>query len=181
MLAGTVALEDALGFESGAVIPFCGGRSDAVSSYPDGMLVPGQNLSDVLLPFHWQARVRGLDVDELVAITARSRSASQMQRMGFIPGTWMSSVNSMSNEYFSVLLNNVWTPVTAPNGDVQYTNGANLYMTALDMQILNEPTLRDIAINFASSNSLFIERFVSGWIKMMNSDRFSGPIGNLCN
>jgi hypothetical protein len=52
--------------------------SDAISSYPEGVLQPGIDLSDTKLSFKWQARVRGLEVEELVALSARMRSANQM-------------------------------------------------------------------------------------------------------
>jgi catalase (peroxidase I) len=112
VLAGNVALEDA----TGQRIRFCGGRSDATSSYPDGVLQPGFNFSDASLSFKWQARVRGLEVEELVALSARPRSANQMARSGFLNATWTENVSLVSNDYFTVLLNETWSAIAGPSG-----------------------------------------------------------------
>jgi catalase-peroxidase len=171
VLAGSVAIEDATGMQ----VPFCGGRSDATSSYPHGVLQPGFNFSETTFSFKWQARVRGLEVDELIALAARPRSANQMARIGYLNATWTESLSVVSNAYFVLLLNETWKAVQGPAG-VQYAAG-ELVLTPSDMQILWMPDLRNIAQQFASDNSLFLSKFVSAWTKLMNADRY-GECGN---
>ena len=38
-----------------------------------------------------------------------------------------------------------------------------------------------IAEEYASDEALFLQEFSDAWVKMMNSDRFDGPAGNLCD
>ena len=176
VLAGVVALEDA----SGVNMSFCGGRSDATNVYDPGMLLPAFNYSDVSLPLRWQARVRDLSIEEMVAISARPRSSNQMARMNYINGSWSSTVNVLSNEYFQALLNENWTPVQGPSG-TQYVNGAGTrFMTPADMQILYNPDYKNTAQKFASDSQSFMRHFETAWVKMMNADRYAGPTGNVC-
>jgi catalase-peroxidase len=179
VLAGVVAFEEATGHN----MSFCGGRSDAVESYDSGMIRPTFNFTDVSLTLDWQARVRSLDPKELIAVMARPRSANQMARMKYIDGTWSkkgSTLNEVTNDYFNVLLNDMWTPVQGPSG-MQYVNSdGTRYMTPADMRILWNPTYKNVAQNFASDSMEFLKHFKSGWVKMMNADRYDGPTGNLC-
>jgi catalase-peroxidase len=103
--------------------------------------------------------------------------------MKYLNGTWSTSINTISNDYFQILLNNTWSAVPVPGStDVQYANENNtLFVTASDMQLLWNPVLKDIAIDFASDNAAFLTAFATGWLKMMNSDRFDGPTGNVCS
>jgi hypothetical protein len=50
-----------------------------------------------------------------------------------------------------------------------------------DLQLRWEPTLAAIAEEYASDEALFLQEFSDAWVKMMNSDRFDGPAGNLCD
>jgi catalase-peroxidase len=176
VLAGTVALEDA----ANITLPFCPGRSDAdpTNVYPKGVLVPGFNYSDVSLPLDWMARVRGLLPEELVAIYGRSRSYNQMQRMDYLPMTWQTGpIDVLGNEYFVALVSDTWISI----GDSQYRNTAGTRgMTASDMQILFHPKFKNIAQNFAADEQLFKSYLASAWTKMMNSDRYDGPLGSVC-
>lgn len=176
VLAGTVALEDAAHVE----IPFCPGRSDADESsvYPKGVLIPGFNYSDVSLPLDWMSRVRGLTPEELVAVYGRSRSPSQMQRMDYLPLSWRKGpLDVLDNEYFNVLVSETWLA----SGNGQYVNqDMTRAMTASDMQVLFHPRFKNIAQNFATDLDLFKQHLVSAWTKMMNSDRYNGPLGNVC-
>ncbi len=160
VVAGNVAIEDA----SGVTLKFCGGRSDAAASYPDGMLQPGFNWSDTTVSFKFQARMRGLTVEELVAVSARPRSFNQMQRSGYLNATWSEEINVVSNEYFQVLLNETWLPVEGPSG-TQYAAGSRA-LTSSDMQLLWDPVLKNVAQSFASDETLFLTAFASAWTKM---------------
>jgi catalase (peroxidase I) len=106
-----------------------------------------------------------------------------MDRMAYVNGSWTTAINRVSNEYFQVLLGNHWTAVTNPSSRmVEYTNAdASLFMTPTDMRLLWSPDLKNIAQHFAEDNERFLQRFVSGWTKLMNADRFDGPVANLCD
>lgn len=177
VLAGTVAVEDASGLE----VSFCGGRGDANHSLPLNAGKPAFNMSDVTLPFEWNARVMGLTAHELVAISARLRSPNQMSRMNYGNASWGRHVNVLSNEYFQVLLNQTWTTIVGPAGNMLYTNqDGTRVMTPTDMRILFHPPLKNIAQEFASDNLYFLQKFSSAWRKMMNADMYAGPVESLC-
>lgn len=53
-------------------------------------------------------------------------------------------------------------------------------MTPVDLAIRFENDYLAIAQTFASDNSKFISSFASAWTKVMNSDRYDGPVNNLC-
>lgn len=178
VLAGVVAFEDA----TGTNMSFCGGRSDATNSFDAAMVRPTFNFSEAVYKLSWQARVRSLDTKELIALMARPRSANQMARMGYINGTWgtAADTNAVSNDYFNTLLNEQWTPVQGPSGK-QYVNAdGTRFMTPADLQILWDPSAKNQAQIYAADAAELLARFQSGWVKMMNADRYNGPTGSLC-
>ena len=162
VLAGIAAVEEAIGVE----VKFCGGRSDAESGYPEQVGKPVFNYSDTSLQLNWEARVLGLTPLEFIALSARPRSANQMFRMGYGNGTWTRNVNVISNEYFQWLLNQSWSQVKLPGGEVIFQNSdCSRNMTATDMRILWHPTHRNIAQELAADEQMFQQTFVLAWKK----------------
>jgi catalase (peroxidase I) len=53
-------------------------------------------------------------------------------------------------------------------------------MGAAEMAIRADPELAAMARGYASNNDKFIQGFAGAWTKLMNADRFKGPVGNVC-
>merc|ERR1712185_831070 len=56
-----------------------------------------------------------------------------------------------------------------------------IYMTEADMVLIWDPVYRAIVEEFASNNDAFLQEFAPAWTKMMNADRFDGPVNNVCD
>jgi len=56
-----------------------------------------------------------------------------------------------------------------------------LLLPLQDMVIKRDPELAAIAKEYAGNNVLFVKDFASAWTKVMNADRFKGPMGNDCS
>lgn len=50
-----------------------------------------------------------------------------------------------------------------------------------DMFLKFDAPMLAIVQEFASDNNLFMNEFRDAWTKLMNADRFDGPVNNLCN
>lgn len=184
VLAGQTALEEA----GGKKMKFCGGRSDAMDGKSSEFLAP-RNYSDVILEVTDTLKVMGLSRREMVALYGNLRSPEQQKRLGY-SGSWTSDPGALNNKYFIVLLTEDWQRAMSAAGREEYTalgrerKGAGLqqlYMTPLDMVLRWEPSLSAVAQEYASDNRAFLAEFASAWTKMMNADRFDGPVGNVCD
>jgi len=178
VLAGSVALEEATGHE----VRFCPGRADATHGYPEGYLIRGFDVTSMKRPFVWTAKYLGLQTHEWVALQARPRSANQMARAGHLNGTWSTpnGLANVSNVYFQVLLNNRWTALDSDGKQYKSANG-DFVMAAYDLQLTFNPELKAIAQTYAEDNEKFVREYVKAWVKLMNMDRFDGPVNNVCD
>jgi len=176
VLAGTVALADS---DSGSTFDFCGGRTDADDGGGSELLQPNGGV-DADAFYQMRHQIHLTDI-EAVALMGKPRSASQMYRMGYY-GTWSWTPETFDNEYFVTLLSETWVPFTVPgSGNQQFkAQGKELYILPADIALRWDATTLAIAQDFASDNDYFMSEFVSAWTKVMNIDRFDGPVNNLC-
>jgi len=176
VLAGTTALADGQTLEP---FMFCGGRTDATNGAGSELLQPNGGV-DFMAYYNMRDQL-GLTDTEAVALMGKPRSASQMYRMGYY-GTWSYNPAQFDNTYFISLLNETWDPYTVPRtGYEQYkARGKELYILETDIGLRWDADTLAIVQDFASDNEYFLVEFVSAWTKVMNSDRFDGPVGNLC-
>merc|ERR1712241_1463921 len=90
----------------------------------------------------------------------------------------------LDNEYYKNLLMNDWMKFTVPaSGKEQYIaiKGTDTsYALRSDYLLTLEPSFLAAAQDFSADNDVFLEEFASAWTKVMNADRFDGPVGNLC-
>ncbi len=176
VLAGTVALEQA----TGTTMAFCGGRTDASDGSGAAYLASATNYNATIQQVQDTAVLMGLSTAEWVVLQARPRSAEQMGRVGY-SGSWNADPSTLSNAYFTTLLTETWQQTTSPAGNVQYqAAGKQLFMTPMDLALRWDPTLMSIAQMYAADNTLFLSDFAVAWTKVMNADRFDGPVGNVC-
>jgi len=179
VLAGTTALDEASG--GATQLKFCGGRTDATDGSGSSLLSPNGNFSASISAMKAAADLQGLTDLELVALSARLRSPSHMARLGYY-GSYTTNPTVLSNTYFKTLLNEDWQPFVVPSsGKTQFkAKGKELYMVPTDLNVRYHPQWLAIAQIFASDNDAFISAFSHAWTKVMNADRFDGPVGNLC-
>eukprot|EP01127_Copromyxa_protea_P001346 TRINITY_DN11363_c0_g1_i1.p1 TRINITY_DN11363_c0_g1~~TRINITY_DN11363_c0_g1_i1.p1 ORF type:complete len:685 (-),score=163.62 TRINITY_DN11363_c0_g1_i1:27-2042(-) len=178
VLAGTVAIEDATGTQ----LPFCGGRTDAADGEGWESIQPNGSLELNFDQIRRHAHLMKLSDKEIVALSARLRSPEQMSRLGYLQGSFTQSINSLDNEYFKNLLSQTWQPVSLPkSGVTEFRSASGLYMTLYDLNLKWDATFLAYAQEFAGDNTLFVDEFTKAWTKLMNSDRFDGPTGNLCH
>jgi len=164
-------------------LSFCGGRTDAADGKGSEYLSP--SFSGQATPHQMRAKqaLLGLSSRELVALQARPRSLAQQARLGY-QGTWAStSAGIVSNLYFKLLLNNTWVNETLSNGYVQYRSvqSPSIVMMPTDINLLYDSELLSIVQEFAGEQQMFYRAFSAAWTRLMNIDRFQGPLGNVCN
>lgn len=128
-------------------------------------------------------------------------SAALQQFLGY-SGSWTFSSDAprLSNDYFKMLLDVNWVR-TGTLGKLEYRariedvaqalevspidigterQGQFVYMQPEDMVIKQDPELAAIARQYAQDNDLFVSDFSAAWTKLMNADRFNGPVGSVC-
>ena len=59
--------------------------------------------------------------------------------------------------------------------------GKEIYIIAADLLYKADGELAAISHIYARNNEMFLKDVASVWTKLMNSDRFDGPAGNLCH
>mmetsp|Transcript_75732 Transcript_75732/g.126274 ORF Transcript_75732/g.126274 Transcript_75732/m.126274 type:complete len:780 (+) Transcript_75732:20-2359(+) len=158
VLAGQVAVEEA----GGPTMPFCGGRTDAVDGAgsadlePEARLKPG-TVSSARAQMVGLRKRLGLTVREVVILHAWPRTGTV----------------SLSNAYFRNLLAKSDAPSAVSPTSNQPTN-------SMDELIRTEPEYLAVAQSYASDGERFLKDFVAAWLKVMNLDRFDGPLNNVC-
>ena len=189
VFAGQVAIEDAAGGK--LTLPFCPGRSDALSSDNGAAFLnppTSLNYSATIDQIEQHLKISGLTANETVALQARPRSGQLMTKLGFHGGTYTTTPNVLSNQYFVTLLNGWdaanWTTVHSPQQEYELGTSAAykqpVYATPSDLNVIYDQDLQPFAMQYASDNNLFLNTFAAAWTKLVSLDRFNGPTGNLC-
>ena len=171
VLAGTTALEEA----SGMNYDFCGGRSDALDGAGSEFLNQN-NYPNLISEFKDRKTLMGLTNREMVALNSRIRGKMSQSSQGY-NGTWMG--DSWGNEYFKLLLEEKWVPIN--ENEFRSDKKDNIYMMSSDLVMLYDAPLLAIVQEYACDNTLLMNEFREAWTKLMNSDRFDGPVHNLCD
>merc|ERR1719192_3019069 len=182
VLAGNVALEEA----GAPKLPFCGGRSDATEDGDAGVMEPllDEKITNTLDDLQESALLLGVSPREFTALMGhRSIGQHHVSRTGHMGHTDMTPL-TLDNEYYKYLLMNNWERFTVPGSNKeQYmaVSGTDTsYALRSDFLLTLEPSFLAAAQDFSADNDMFLEEFVAAWTKVMNADRFDGPVGNLC-
>jgi catalase (peroxidase I) len=175
VFAAQIALE-----EAGSIpLKFCPGRTDATDGVGSDYLSPLLNGTASWDQMVIQRQLMGFSDREMVALSARLRSPKLQSALGY-QGSWTLNPSILSNKYFVSLLNENWVQVSI-SSQVQYTNNASLFLVPSDLNLRWQPDPKALAQEFASDNDAFLSTFASAWTKLMNIDRYNGPIENLCS
>lgn len=158
---------------------FCPGRTDAVDGAGSENLEPRLFAFDKTVEgLRYKQKLLDMSDHEMVALQSRLRSSSLLNHSGV---EWTQDPSKVSNEYYKVLLNYTWEKFTTNAGISQYkAQGYDIYMEAADVSLLYDAEYMTIAQDFASDNNLYLTSFSGAWTKLVISDRFDGPVKNLC-
>eukprot|EP00466_Bigelowiella_natans_P011256 jgi/Bigna1/87257/estExt_fgenesh1_pg.C_180110 len=185
VLAGNVAVE--VGSRDRISLSFCGGRTDAKDGRGSQYLSPKVTGSfhDRLGELRDAIVLLGLTPREFTALSgAHSFGRMHANVSGFGEGmAWTREPSVLSNDYFQTLLQEEWRPYTVPKtGKVLYkAEGKQLFMLKTDLMLRADAELLQHVEEFAGDEGAFFETFAHAWTKLMNADRFEGPLGNVCN
>lgn len=158
---------------------FCPYRSDAVDEYQvvsESLIL--QPYDNKALQQKRHARLLGLSLIEYVALQGRPRTVEYMNFLGY-SGSYTTEL-TLSNSFTKALLQENWnaTGVTGIYGDEYVLD--EMYLTAYDMALINDTDFLSVVEELANNDELFFSTFTTAWTKLMNSDRFDGPVENLC-
>ncbi|CEG46923.1 catalase peroxidase hpi [Plasmopara halstedii] len=113
-------------------------------------------------------RILGVSPEEAVALAGRPRSVVLQKTLGF-SGSYSNNSTMLSNEYFTVLLTESWTAVSAK--EFKATN-KDIYMLDTDLALLEAPELKIWVEKFAKDEMAFKKVLSSAWHKVMTADHF---------
>ncbi|KAH7492273.1 Catalase-peroxidase 2 [Phytophthora ramorum] len=164
VLAGQVALQ-----EAGVKTKFLGGRTDAENGEGDDILAPREYYNTTAIAVQDNIKILGVSGQEAVALAGRPRSVAQQKAQGY-SGSYSNCSEALTNDYFNVLLNETWTPVSAKEYKAE---GKDLFMLDTDLALLEVPELKKAVELFASSDHAFKQVFASAWAKVMTADHFN--------
>lgn len=152
VLAGQTALE-----ASGDVkLSFCGGREDVEDAAGSEGLAP-RYYTPAVVSVRDDMDVKGLSPHEGVALYGIPTSGDRntvISKSG--------TNNVLSNQYFIDLL-------------VRNGNFTEYELALLGLEF------RPIVEEYAADEEFFLTMFKAGWTKMMNADRFDGPVNSVCD
>lgn len=170
VLAGNLAVMQSV---NGIDLPFCGGRGDAIDGTGSANLYPWLTMNAMtqslfqqsdLAFFKHGVKISGLTNHEVVAFMARTHLA-----------TWRS--------YYVELLSEQWNATVSDDPTVVYrAEGGSATRSQADLFLVYDDDLKAVVQELATgSDALFKSVFTAAWSKLMNADRFSGPIANSCD
>uniref|UniRef100_A0A7S2LA67 Cytochrome c peroxidase, mitochondrial n=1 Tax=Leptocylindrus danicus TaxID=163516 RepID=A0A7S2LA67_9STRA len=173
-LSGVAAIENAGGPE----IPFQLGREDAVdgsTSPPDGRLPDAdkggrdKTVAHVREVFYRM----GFDDREIVALLgAHALGRCHTDRSGYW-GPWTFAENTMSNEYFRLLVEERWSPKVSHNGKPwtgpdQYEDATGkLMMLPSDIALIQDPEFKKYVELYAKDQDVFFKDFAKAFSKLL--------------
>ena len=173
-LSGVTAIENA----GGPDIPFQLGREDAVdgtTSPSDGRLPDAdkggrdKTVAHVREVFYRM----GFDDREIVALLgAHALGRCHTDRSGYW-GPWTFAENTMSNEYFRLLVEERWSPKASHNGKPwtgpdQYEDATGkLMMLPSDIALIQDPEFKKYVELYAKDEDVFFKDFASAFSKLL--------------
>ena len=173
-LSGVAAVEHA----GGPSVPFRFGREDASSgetSPPDGRLPDAdkggrdktlQHVRDVF------QRMGFSDRDIVALLGAHALGRCHTDRSGY-DGPWTFAENTMSNEYFRLLLEERWSPKLTHEGkpwtgpDQYEDSTGKLMMLPSDIALVQDPEFKKFVELYAKDEDLFFKDFAKAFSKLL--------------
>lgn len=173
-LAGVVAVEEA----GGPSVPFRLGRVDmdsGESSPPDGRLPDADKGSKAATISHLRDIFyrMGFNDREIVALSgAHALGRCHTNASGYW-GPWTFAENTLSNEYFRLLVEERWSPKMTHNGKPwtgpdQYENATGeLMMLPSDMVLVLDPEFKKYVELYSKDEDAFFKDFAKAFAKLL--------------
>jgi len=173
-LSGVVAVEGA----GGPTIPFRLGRSDmpdGSTSPPDGRLPDADKGSSKMTIDHVRDVFyrMGFNDREIVALLgAHALGRCHTDASGYW-GPWTFAENTMSNEYFRLLVEERWSPKVSHNGkpwsgpDQFEDSTGMLMMLPSDIALIKDPEFKKIVELYAKDEDVFFKDFAKAFSKLL--------------
>jgi cytochrome c peroxidase len=173
-LSGVVAVEEA----GGPAIPFRLGRADFYngdSSPPDGRLPDADKGSKVKTTSHIRDIFyrMGFNDREIVALSgAHSLGRCHTDASGYW-GPWTFAENTLSNEYFRLLVEERWSQKLTHNGKIwdgpdQYEDATGqLMMLPSDIALIQDPKFKEVVELYAKDEDAFFKDFAKAFSKLL--------------
>merc|ERR1719411_58344 len=124
----------------------------------------------------------GMSKEEMTALLGGVALGSIPAGLG--GGQRTDDTQMLSNQYYTNLIGNQW----GNDGRVYYAKTANVFsgltirvMTRTDILLISSAEFRSVVNDFAGDQSKFLQTLATAWTKLMNADRFDGPLGNVCD
>lgn len=178
--AGTMALEA----KGAPKMPFCPGRTDAADGAGSENLEPWSTgaFDDTLANLKHAMTITGLSLRESVALMGTSAIGEMHPSLR----TYMYPSNpksaNLTSKFYDALLGEDWGEFTLPSGEKQFkARGKDLYGMKTEVMLGWDAELLDIAQEYAVDEAAFKAELATAWTKLMTSDRFDGPTGNVCD
>jgi cytochrome c peroxidase len=173
-LSGAVAIEEA----GGPTIPFRLGRndfSDGSTSPPDGRLPDADKGSKKATTQHVRDVFyrMGFNDREIVALLgAHALGRCHTDASGYW-GPWTFAENTMSNEYFRLLVEERWSPKLTHNGkpwdgpDQYEDSTGQLMMLPSDIVLIKDPEFKKVVELYAKDEDAFFQDFAKAFSKLL--------------
>lgn len=182
ILAGSTAIEDMGGRE----MPFCGGRIDGSEEdalegsaylndqiYLDAELGTAEEIRETM-------RIMGFTEREMTVLNGGGHSVGKTHvgTSGF-EGPWTTTPTTVSNSFFTTLLDNEWTPeilMVAPfkvQQKIKDADDSAVRMLITDLRFKEDAGFREHAEFYANDNEAFLDDFAAAWLKLVNADRYN--------
>lgn len=173
-LSGVVAVEEA----GGPKIPFRLGRSDfsdGSTSPPDGRLPDADKGSRKMTIQHIRDIFyrMGFNDREIVALLgAHALGRCHTDASGYW-GPWTFAENTMSNEYFRLLVEERWSPKVTHNGkpwdgpDQYEDSTGKLMMLPSDIALIQDAEFKKIVELYAKNEDVFFQDFAKAFSKLL--------------
>lgn len=186
--AGTIALEMA----GAPAMEFCPGRVDVDLDDVDE-ISPNLSLMNMepVVTGEFSATIDDLEQWTLLLGMSKEEMTALLGgvALGKIPfalggGQRTDDTQMLSNQYYTNLIGNQW----GNDGRVYFAKTANVFsgltirvMTRTDILLISSAEFRSVVNDFAGDQSKFLQTLATAWTKLMNADRFDGPLGNVCD
>ena len=153
---------------AGPDIPWSSGRSDSPpeACTPDGRLPDATqgppHLRDVF------GRMGFTDRDIVALSGAHAVGRCHKDRSGFV-GPWTYAPTTMSNEYFRLLLEELWVPKTPyPGGPKQFEDARtrSLMMLPSDLALVQDAAFKPLVVEYAHDRDAFFKDFAAAFAKL---------------
>merc|ERR1712070_592307 len=137
---------------------------------------------DTLANFKHSMMITGLSLRESVALMGTGAIGEMHPSLRSYMYPSSSKSANLTSKFYDALLGEDWGEFTMPSGEKQFkVRGKDMYALKTEVMLGWDAELLAIAQEFAVDEASFKAELATAWTKLMTSDRFDGPTGNVCD